>query len=174
MPRNATSPAAITRNEKIRKAIALRRAGTHPEVIAEELDVSVKTVYNYIKAGLQASLSETGDDLRKLQLDRYNNMLVRLSVIAQNPEHEDYFRALDRIIVIMDKITSLEGIEAPKRVEHDHTGTVGVLTIDGTKDDYIRSLREMAGEAPLSLTQSQNNEDLFTDDEDIIDAELVE
>ena len=49
--------------------------------------------------------------------------------------------AVDRALRIMDRQAQLHGLDAPKKIEH--TGSQEhVLTIGGTREEFIRSLQE--------------------------------
>lgn len=132
----------ILAKEKQRKALEMRKAGMPYQVIAEQLGYSDQSGAR--KAVLKAFgdiVQEPALEVRTLQVERLNHMLLTLWGKVQQGDE----RAIDTSLRVMDKLDRLMGTEAAQTVDINVTQTGAILVIDGSKDDFIRAAKQMAG-----------------------------
>lgn len=131
----------ILLQQKRRQALEARKAGATYQQIADNLG------YTHASAARKAVLKAFGDviqepvnELRSLQVERLNHMLLRIWQRVDAGDLDSMAMALR----IIDKIDALIGTEAAQQLEVKQQ-TTGVLVVDGNKDDYIVALKRMAG-----------------------------
>lgn len=132
----------ILAQQKRRQALEARKSGATYAQIAEFVG------YNDASAARKAVLKAMGDviqepatELRSMQIERLNHMLMALwNKVGAGDES-----AINTALRVLDKIDALMGTEAAREVNVNTKNQSAVLVIDGNKDDYIRSLRQMAG-----------------------------
>lgn len=131
----------ILMQERKRRAVEMRKAGATYEMIAEQLGYkNAVSASALVKKGIAEITTEPVHDLRTLQYERLNHMLVVLwPKVTKGDGH-----AISRALQVMDKMDSLMGTEAAQQIEI--TETAKVMVIDGDKDSYIARLKEMAGQ----------------------------
>lgn len=165
------TPSRILARENERRALELRKAGVSYDVIAKELGYRDHSgAAKAVKRAMARIPKEASEDLHTLTVQRLEHLLVGLWSTAmqkiqdQNEDsptfgelidHPDKYRAIDRILLIQDKLTALQGIKPAERVDHNVQHSGGVMVISGDKDEFIRGMRELAGvdeggTAPLS------------------------
>lgn len=128
----------IERAELQRQALELRKAGANYEQIANQLQLSNKSVaWKLVKAGIKAIVEEPAQDVLKLELDRLDVMLLGCWSKAKAGEE----KAVDRVLRIMERRASYLGLDSPKAIHFD----VSKLT-----DDELRSIVSGAGGEPAS------------------------
>lgn len=158
----------IVRAEKMRRAVELRKAGATYRQISEQLGYSSeKTAHKLVKDAIKVTLNEKTDELRTLQYERLNHMMLVLWPKVQSGDE----RAITTALGIMDKMDRLYGVEAPQRIDVDHGVANAVFVVDGDKDNYIAQLRKMAGE--IAPEEAKALLQPSTPDE-ILDAEIIE
>lgn len=163
--------------ERERKALELRKAGMSLRQIAEAVGYADESgAQRAIVRGLKNITHEPAQELKTLEMERLNAMLLVLWPKIQDPNHEHHFEAFDRALRLMDKIDRLQGLDAPQQVELSGQIAHGVLMIDGTKETYIEALKAMAGEGDIPIGALTTGEPVPVDQEDdgIEDAELVD
>lgn len=132
----------LERKEKYRRCLELRKSGATYEQIATVVGYkSAQTVSRIIKKQLDETTNEAGNELRTLQIERLNHMMLVLWPKVQGGD----LNAIDRFLRIQNEINNLQGVYAPQKTESTHEVTGGVLVIEGDKDDYIAALQRVAG-----------------------------
>lgn len=123
-----------------------------------------------ILRGMNDLIQEPTEELRALQTERLNHMLLVLWPKVSDPNNPGNEAAIDRALSIMRELNNLHGTNVPSMTGSGDTNVnVGVLVIDGDKNSYIEALARMAGaEPPKSLVESTGSE------LPILDAEVVE
>ena len=145
-----TSSKAIEVREKDRKALELRKAGASYELIAKQLGYADSSgAYKSVKRSMQSIISEPAEELRAVEYERLNQMLLSIWERVQLGE----LGAIDRALSIMDRIGRLYGINAPQRTEVEQTITQGVMIVQGDKEDYLSAIRNQ-----INLDNVENNE----------------
>jgi hypothetical protein len=166
------TPKAIVRFEKMRHAVELRAKGWSQQAIADEMDVNVKTVRAWIRDALQDTLMESTEELRALQMERFNALFLHAYAKAEDATDRDQIQAINAAASLLRDMNKMAGVNVegtgPSTVINETTNNVevgGVLVIEGDKDSYEAGLRAMiAGKGELPPGEDPN----------IVDAELVE
>lgn len=154
----------ILRAERKRRAVEMRKAGATYAMIADQLGYkNAASASHLVNQGIKEIVVEPTQDLRTLQYERLNHMLVVLwpKVTAGNEA------AIARALQVMAQMDSIMGTQAPQQVEI--TETAKVMVIDGDKDSYIAKLKEMAGQ--IDPTEARKILEPPTDAEIIEDDE---
>ncbi|HEY7551172.1 MAG TPA: helix-turn-helix domain-containing protein [Hyphomicrobiaceae bacterium] len=112
--------AEIERQERIAEALEYRRQGFTYRQIADTMGVSTTTAFAWVQQGLEAITLESALAVKKLVLDRYDDILQRLMPMLEDGADRD---VVDQIVKIQDKILALHGL----------TGNVS-LSFDGGDD----------------------------------------
>lgn len=154
----------IVQREKERRAIEMRKAGATYDQISKQLGwASPSSAHTAVKKGMDRLITEPAEELRNLQYQRLNHLLLVSWPHAQTGDD----RAIATCLSIMQRMDALMGTEAPQKTEHTHSAAV--MVIDGDSDSYIAALKRMAGEfEPAEARQ------LLQGGTDYIDAEIVE
>jgi hypothetical protein len=147
---------SIEQVERDARAVELRRRNLNYRQIANELGFSsVASAHGAVQRGLADTVAETNDEVRRLELDRLDDMArAALRVLAKTHyavSHGQVVRhpvtgealvddgptlaALDRLLKIMDRRAKYLGLDAPTRVE--------VLTIDMIDDEISKLQQEL-------------------------------
>lgn len=136
---------SIEVREKDRQALELRKAGASYEVIAKQLGYADSSgAYKSIQRSMKSIIAEPTEELRTVEYERLNQMLLILWERVQQGE----LGAIDRALSIMDRISKMYGLDSPRKTEVNQTITQGVMIVDGTKDEYLSAIRnEIDGEA---------------------------
>ena len=135
---------SIEVREKDRQALELRKAGASYEVIAKQLGYADSSgAYKSIQRSMKNIIAEPTEELRTVEYERLNQMLLILWERVQQGE----LGAIDRALSIMDRISKMYGLDSPRKTEVNQTITQGVMIVDGTKDEYLSAIRnEIDGE----------------------------
>lgn len=132
----------ILAKEKQRQALELRKAGATYQSIASSLNYAdASGARRAVESAIQATIQEPAVEVKTLQIERLNHMLLTLWPKVQQGDE----RAIDTSLRVMDKIDRLMGTEAAQAIDINVNQTNAILVIDGSKDDYLRSLKQMAG-----------------------------
>jgi hypothetical protein len=124
-----TVPSMALAVERESKALSLRQRGYSYQKIADELGITMQGAADCIRravAKLQAECSEKAEEVRQLELDRLDAMLMGLWSKAEEGDPA----AVDRVLRIQERrakylgldvaqkvdITTVEGIDAPRFV----------------------------------------------------------
>ncbi len=105
--RKRAAAAEVARQERIAEALDYRRQGFTYRQIAEAMGIAPATAYELVKEGLSAIILEPAESVRKMVLDRYDEMLQRLMPLLEDGAPVD---VIDRILKINDKILALHGL----------------------------------------------------------------
>ena len=142
--RSKVNNKAIEVREKDRQALELRKAGASYEVIAKQLGYADSSgAYKSIQRSMKSIIAEPTDELRTVEYERLNQMLLILWERVQQGE----LGAIDRALSIMDRISKMYGLDSPRKTEVNQIITQGVMIVDGTKDEYLSAIRnEIDGE----------------------------
>lgn len=129
---------SIEVREKDRKALELRKAGASYELIAKQLGYADSSgAYKSVKRSMQSIISEPAEELRQVEYERLNQMLLSIWERVQLGE----LGAIDRALSIMDRIGRLYGLNAPQRTEIDQRISQGVMIVNGSKEEYLSAIR---------------------------------
>lgn len=100
--------------ERQRKALELRKSGLDYRSIAERLGYSsVAGVYKAVQVALKKTLQEPADELRAIEVERLDRMLLGLWPKAIKGDTW----AVDRVLKIMERRATLLGLDAPQKRE---------------------------------------------------------
>ena len=122
--------------DRTRQALELRKAGATFQSIADQLGwADASGAYRAVAKAMEAMIAEPAQELRSVQYERLNHMLLTLWPRVQQGE----LAAMDRAVSIMDRINALWGLNAPQMSMHQ--GQTDVVIIDGSKSDYIEGLK---------------------------------
>jgi hypothetical protein len=140
MPGTGSKPQKgnVNKQERMRQAWELRKAGVSYDDIAQRLGYSSKAgAYNAVKSIMQQVTQETGKELQTLHHERLNTMLM---MAWRNAQQGD-MKAIDTVLRIMERQATMSGIDAPKQSTTNH-----VLFVGGDESDYIAALQQAAME----------------------------
>jgi hypothetical protein len=128
MPETKTSKRKLLAAERKLQAFELRKAGANYNQIAAKLGYSQQAAYKSVMAHLQdliAQTNEIADDVRRLEIERLDAMLLGLWKDASTGNEVK----VDRVIKIMDQRAKLLGLYAPiKQTIEEKIGEIGSLT----------------------------------------------
>jgi len=100
--------------EKQRKALELRKAGVKLDTIAEQLGYAdASGAYRAIISALKKTLQEPADELRKMELERLDGMLLRLEPAIRIGDPQ----AIRTALAIQDRRAKYLGLDLPQGVE---------------------------------------------------------
>lgn len=144
----------IEKLERQARAVALRKMGFSYTEIAKDLDVTKQAAFAYVKeaiAELKDEIREDSEDVKELELQRLDAMLVRLwrSAMPSPQPGSNYIpepdtKSMKLILEVMDRRSRLMGLDAAQRVEH--------VTID-VIDKQIMELEQKLQQAPKTTTE---------------------
>ncbi len=115
-------------------ALKLRKAGITYEDIAAQLGYkSAVGAYHAVTAALRVTLQEPADEVRKLELERLDAMLL---AIWQRVTKGDY-GAIDRALRVIERRAKLLGLDAPVKQDITSNGQpLKPITIIEVVKDY--------------------------------------
>ena len=132
-----THAKAVSNKERQAKALELRKAGATYQQISDQLGYSnYKSAARSVKTALERLVREPAEELRNMELERLNHMLLTLWPRVQGGEYP----AIDRAIRIGERIAALTGYD---RVIPTTVSTTNVILIEGTQQDYIQGLKAL-------------------------------
>lgn len=132
----------IIAKEKQRQALELRKGGATYAAIAQAVGYNdASAARKAIEKAIEATIQEPAVELKTLNIERLNHMLLTLWPKVQQGDE----RAIDTSLRVLDKLDRLMGTEAAQQVDVNVHQQNAILVIDGSKEDYLRSLRQMAG-----------------------------
>lgn len=153
---NNTSPAKLNKREKHNKALELRKAGASYEAIAKSLGYAGPSGAKHaVEKALERAIREPAEELRALEYERLNHLMMVLWARAQAGE----LPAIDRVLRIQERIAALMGYD---RVQPTHVQQNNVIVIDGGQNSYIEGLKQLRESAAR------------TGDTEVIEAKVVE
>ena len=119
--------------ERQKEALSLRLVGLSYDAIAERLGFANRSgAFRAVQAALKKTLQEPADELRTLELERLDSMLLPMMAQAKKGNQG----AVDRVLRIMERRAKLLGLDAPTKQEI--TGSDGgpvVIAIGGIDPD---------------------------------------
>ena len=124
---------SIRAHERQLQALELRKAGASYEAIAERLGYADRSgAYRAVKAALTLTLREPAEELRSLEAERLDGMLLPLWRRVQAGDE----KAIDRALHIMERRARLLGLDAPTRLQGELAGPVRVIVeyLDGSEE----------------------------------------
>ncbi len=128
--------------QKERQALELRKGGASYQSIADAVGyTNAGGARKAVLRAFGAVIQEPVEELRSLQKERLNHMLLTLWPKVQAGDE----RAIDTALRVMDKMDRLSGTDAAQQVNVDVTSRNAVLVVEGDKQDYIAALKRMAG-----------------------------
>lgn len=119
MPESTSSRKRLEVHANKLRALDLRKSGMTFQQIGVELGVSTAQAYNYVKGALKETLQESADELRTLELERIDRLLLAVWQNATLGRVE----AIDRAIKLMERRAKMLGLDAPVQLEA--TGSAG-------------------------------------------------
>ena len=114
MVESLQSPRRLNAAERQRQALELRKAGATYEVIAQKLGYrGPSSAYGAIKSALHKTLQPPADEVRALEIERLDALLLALWPQARQGNHG----AIDRVLKVMERRARLLGLDAPTRTD---------------------------------------------------------
>ena len=128
------SPRMIAARDRQRRTLELRRAGATYEMIGEQVGYSSASgAAKAVSAALKLMLREPADEVRQLELDRLDRLLLAVwsRAIGGPGKPSDDF-AIDRCLKIIKQRAELLGLNAPQQhvVGVEHEIVVNVVGLD--------------------------------------------
>lgn len=137
--------AELSAIEKQRRAVILKLAGHTYETIAKQVGYSSPAyARNQIKAALERDHSYNVAELKAQMHARLEHMMTLLwpDVNKKGPEQH---QAMVMALALMDRLERLHGLNSAQVLELlDKEAPKGVLTIGGSKDDFVEGLKRAA------------------------------
>lgn len=159
--KNAGGAHVIKRRERQAKALELRKAGATYKQIAEQLGYSSpQSVAATIKSALDRMIREPAEELRQMEYERLNHILLTLWPRVQAGE----LAAVDRAMRVMDRIEALMGLhmQTPTSVQQTN-----VIMIDGKQDEYVKGLMEIRQKMLANAPHNDNVEVIELSEDDV-------
>lgn len=123
-----TSQRRIEAVEKQKQALELRKAGATYEAIAKKLEyANASGAEHAVKAAMKATVQDAADDVRNLEVERLDAMLLGLWKSANSGN----LGAVDRVLRIMERRAKLLGLDAPTKSQ---------VSIEKLSDDELIKL----------------------------------
>lgn len=159
--------------ERRRKALELRKGGATYEAIAQAVGYKDPSgARKAVASAMDKITQEPATELKVLQVERYNHMLLTLWPKVQAGDE----RSIQTALGVMDRLERIMGIDASSGVTVNvNNNQTGILVIDGDKDAYINSMRQMAGQQAAQAAgyvAIEAGQSTHTDD--VIDGEVME
>lgn len=140
MTESKTSPRRIEAIERQKQALDLRKAGATYDAIAKKLEYANGSGAEHaVKAALKATIQDSADDVRRMELERLDALLLQMWTQTQKGN----LGAVDRVLRIMERRSKLLGLDAPTKQEIAVTEvvirrvsgrTINTRTISGPAD----------------------------------------
>lgn len=151
--------------EKMKAALDMRKKGDTFEQIAAALRFhDASGASKFVKRALELTIQESADEVRKMELERYDIVLKGLLPKAEDGDA----RAAEVCIKLFERRAKIEGLDAPERKELAIEGDLRNVSmrIDATDPDARAALHQLLRSRPaLPAAPSA---------EPVIDAEAVE
>ena len=131
-----TSPRRLTAAERQRQALELRKAGVTFETIATQLGYRNRSgAYKAVMSALRRTLQEPADEVRRLELERLDALLLALWSQAR----QGHQGAIDRCLKIAERRAKLLGLDAPAQID----AAVALFDLEGWQQERERRLSEV-------------------------------
>lgn len=161
-PSNMSGEGQLARQrERQAKALELRKAGATYAQIAKRLGyTSPQGAASSIKRALDRMIQEPAEEVRKMEYERLNHILLVLWPRVQIGE----LPAIDRAMRVMERIALLMGVhhQAPETQNVQNN----VIVIDGDNAGYVEALKSLKKSAESALVASD-------EEPEVIEAEVV-
>lgn len=129
------SPRRIVNAERQAQALQLRRAGAAYDEIARQLGYTKMGAWKAVASALKKTLQEPADDVRKLELERLDRLLLAIWNRAIQGDDD----AIDRVLKITDRRAALLGLNVNKFAMTNSQGNDEPIT-DGQARVYVEVL----------------------------------
>lgn len=152
MPRNHNKDnhIAIEATERQRQVLELRKSGLGFQAIADQLGYKDHSgAYRAFRTALRKTLQEPADELRALEVDRLDTMLLGLWPKATRGDTW----SVDRVLRIMERRAALLGLDAPAKREETLHVTFQRLAESVAKDLDLEPA-ELVAEAERIIAQA--------------------
>ena len=141
----------LSTGERTKRAMALKLAGASYASIADTLGYSdASGARKAVMRGMDQSLQENANELRKLHYGRLEHMLMLL----WSDVNTKSLPSMSAALAIMDRMAKLHGIDSslPSEV---NIGQQTVILADGSKEDYIKALTEAGLKMENDITEAK-------------------
>lgn len=111
------APSVVHSVERRAQAVALRRQGYPYTRIGQIMGCTKQTAWKLVVDSLEErrrELGETVDQLRSIEHDRLEKLMLKLFRRFDDPKNENPERTADSILRVSERISSLFGLDAPK------------------------------------------------------------
>ena len=122
---NAASSTRAAENRV--KAFELRKLGMSYRAIGEELGVTLKTAYQYVRFVLDELAEQTREsaiEVRDMELERLDACIVTVQgvIASQHTKPDERLRAVNQLVKIGESRRKLLGLDAAQKVDHTSKG----------------------------------------------------
>ena len=122
---NAASSTRAAENRV--KAFELRKLGMSYRAIGEELGVTLKTAYQYVRFvlnDLAEQAKESAVEVRDMELERLDAGIVTVQGVISDPDAkpDEKLRAVNQLVKIGESRRKLLGLDAAQKVDHTSKG----------------------------------------------------
>ncbi len=140
-PSTRTGPKVIKDQERLNRVLALRTQGWTLRQIGEQEGVSNVRIHQLIVIALQQLVSEPGEEMRRLEQARLDDLQTAVWDRAMNGD----YAAIDRCLAIMERRARLMGLDARRQT----AVAVGVAVGDGLAEPPPIRVVVVGREPPL-------------------------
>ncbi len=151
-----TSPRKMRAKEREVEALNLRKSGATYDQIGKALGITTQGAYKAIIRSLKRlneQNSESSEELRRLEVERLDRMLVAIWPQVLNGNQG----AVDRAIKISERRAKLLGLDAPTRADitsnNDKITPIGVVPIEYKSGLTVLAPRPVCDSDPPSENQ---------------------
>ena len=144
--KSATAADRVQAREREVKALELRKAGASYQQIGDQIGVSKQACHKMVTrvlGELVALAAESAEEVRRLEIDRMDAMMVGLWDKARRG-HEG---AVDRVLRIMTRRAALLGLDMPTRSEIAHTANVAPTDLSKLTDEELEQYQALMKKA---------------------------
>jgi hypothetical protein len=135
--------------EKRRRALELRRAGATYDQIAASVGFAGRSgAYKAVMATLKAMLREPAEEVRLLELDRLDAMLLGLWAGAKSGD----IKKAELVPKIMDRRAKLLGLDAPVKAMVQSEAKAELIVTDDARAQAARELAEWREQMTAKLS----------------------
>jgi len=128
----AEQQARVKAHDRMMKALEFRKAGLSYEEIAHRTGYKTpQAAWKAVQSALNRSLKEAGEEVRTIELQRLDAMMLPLYARAKKGE----LGAVDRLLKILERRAKLLGLDAPVKSTADGTVTLTVQYVDKPKQN---------------------------------------
>ena len=110
-PSTRTGQKVIKDQERLNRVLALRTQGWSLKQIGEQEGVTKVRIHQLIVIALQQLVSEPGEEMRRLEQARLDDLQTAVWERAINGD----YAAIDRCLAIMERRARLMGLDAPRQ-----------------------------------------------------------